>query len=149
MLFGKWLLNRNNELAGRLTLMLRRLNSWNRHRKVGLRSFHLEGLAAREFQELNGIWPYEISTFLEAGARRGTDFLKIASHGGFIDGLSLDHSVSEKNQIMDEFSWSFQMMLGGIKAARSRDLETAVNAFKSVLAGAFPDWNSLVSTYGY
>ena len=54
------------------------------------------GLAAWEFQELNGIWPYEISTFLEAGARRGTDFLKIASHGGFIDGLSLDHSVSDE-----------------------------------------------------
>ena len=26
LLFGKWLLNRNNELGGRLTLMLRMLN---------------------------------------------------------------------------------------------------------------------------
>ena len=39
-------------------------------------------------------------------------------------------------------------MKGGIEAAKRRDLETAVNAFRSVLGESFPDWNSLVSTYG-
>jgi hypothetical protein len=149
VVFDEWLLRRNRELQGRLTLMLRMLKSWNRHRRVGLRSFHLETLGAREFQELHGYWPAEILTFLEAGSRKGVKFLAVSSHDGYTQDLSADQSAPENELIIDEFNRSAEVMRRGIAAEKRKNLEAAVSAFRSVLGNAFPDWQFLASTYGY
>jgi hypothetical protein len=131
-------LKRNAELEGRFTWMLRMLKSWNRHCAVGLRSFHHESLAIREVKELHGYWPVEISSFLEAGARRRTEFLSIRSHDGATDDLSWDMSTTEKDDIIQNFQRAARIMQQGIDAAKNRNLDSALSSFRTVLGDAFP-----------
>ena len=127
---------RNGELGGRLTLMLRMLKSWNRQCEVGLRSFHLEGLAVREIEELHGYWPIEMLRFLDEGVHTGAGFLSIPAHHGAIDALTDEEPVA----------WHVRQ---GVEAAQRRDLESAMSSFRAVLGDAFPQWGSLAATYGY